>query len=216
MNWLFLTLWVLILGFAAGFLLKKKFRRLGLAVIGAMVLLAAVVTAGTAVCWDAPENGEDLEADYGLLLGCALQNGQATDELVRRCEIGLAWMEAHPDRCLVVSGGDPGGQGVTEAAVMAAWLRNHGADPDRILIEDQAADTWQNLVYSKTLAHGLGLETDTVAIITSEYHQTRAGFLARRNGQHALYLSAHTPLAAHLVAAVREAYSFVKAAATTA
>ena len=59
-------------------------------------------------------------------------------------------------------------------------------------------------------------QTDTVAIITSEYHQTRAGFLARQNGQQALHISCETPVMAHLFAAVREVYSFVKALWQTA
>lgn len=211
MNWLLLTLWVLTVGFAAGFLLKKRFRGLGWVVIALMALLAIVVSVGAAVCWDAPENNAELEPDYGLLLGCALEDGQATGEMLRRCKAALNWMIENPQKYLVVSGGDPEGQGITEAAVMAAWLRNHGADGERILVEDQANDTRQNLLYSKTLVHDMELETDTVMIITSEYHQTRARFLAHQNGQQALSVSCKTPFFDHLTAAVREVYSFVKA-----
>lgn len=216
MIWLLLTLWVLVVGLAAGCLLKKRFRWLGWGVILATLLAVGLVAAGMAICWDAPENEEGLEADYGLLLGCALEHGQATDEMVRRCETALNWMQENPHRYLVASGGDPGGQGRTEAAVMAAWLRNHGAKPDRILIEDQARDTRENLRYSKTILQQMQQQTDTVAIITSEYHQTRAGFLARQNGQQALHISCETPVMAHLFAAVREVYSFVKALWQTA
>ena len=210
MNWLLLTLWVLIVGLAAGFLLKKRFPRLGWAVIALVLLLAIGVTTGTAICWDAPENDATLEADYGLLLGCALENGQATDELLRRCERALAWMEENPGKYLVVSGGDPGNQGRTEAAVMAAWLRNHGADSDRILLEDQARDTRENLRYSKDLIQALDRETDTVAVITSEYHQTRARFLANETGQQTICISAQTPTPDRIQAAVREVFAFVK------
>lgn len=214
MFWFLLTLWVLILGIAGGVLLKKRFPRLGWSLVGLMAALAIAISTGTAVCWTAPDD-PDAEADYALLLGCGLEEGQATKELIRRCETALRWMEENPGHYLVVSGGDPGGHGITEAAVMSAWLRNHGADPDRLLTEDQANDTRQNLLYSKALAHEQGLETDTVLIITSEYHQTRAKFLAEQNGQQALRLSCRTPLPDHLFAAVREVYSFVKAVVET-
>ena len=210
MNWLILTIVVLVTGFAAGIFIKHYHPRIGWTVVGIMIVLTLVIGGGTAVCWDAPDY-KNLEPDYALLLGCALDNGQATPELVRRCEKALQWLEETPDGLLVVSGGDPVGQGITEAAVMAAWLRNHGADPEQILLEDQAGDTRQNLLYSKTLVHDQELETDTVLIITSEYHQTRAKFLAERNGQQAVGLSCETPFFDHLTAAVREVYSFVKA-----
>ena len=167
---------------------------------------ALVFAVSAAVLWSAPDSSPELEADYALLLGCSLRNGQATPELVRRCQTALDWLEAHPHGLLVVSGGDPGHQGVTEAAVMAAWLRNHGANAKQILLEDQASDTRENLLFSKTLVEGQERETDTVLIITSEYHQTRARFLAEAGGQTALGLSCRTPLIQHLLATVREVY----------
>ena len=53
-----------------------------------------------------------------------------------------------------------------------------------------------------------GRECDTVLILTSEYHQTRARFLAAHNGQAAVGISCQTPFADHLTASVREVYSF--------
>lgn len=206
MSWLLITLWLLIIGTAGGLLLKKRFRVAGWSVLVLTELLLLVLTAGTAICWDAPETGG--EADYGLLLGCALEDGQASEELLRRCETALLWMEQNPKLLLVVSGGDPAGQGISEAAVMAAWLKNHGADPERLLLEDQSRDTRENLLFGKQLLHTLERETDTVAVITSEYHQTRASFLARRNGQHAICVSSRTPMPDHLFAALREVYAF--------
>ena len=214
MIWLFLTLWGLILGYAAGFFLRKWFPKTGWSIVGITALLTAAVIAGTAICWKGPQE-RDTEADYAVLLGCALENGQARPELIRRCETALSWMQAHPKQYLIVSGGDPGGQGVTEAAVMAAWLRNHGADEKWIMLEDQARNTRENIQFAKELAAEKQLETDTVLVITSEYHQTRAQYFARQNGQEAAGLSCTTPWWNHLTASVREVYSFVKAFAET-
>ena len=215
MNWLFFTVWLLIVGTAAGLLLMKRFRGLGWAVLFVVALAVTAVTVGTVVLWAAPAPKGDADADYGLLLGCTLQDGKASNEMIRRCEQALEWMENHPDRYLVVSGGDPGGQGISEAAVMAAWLRNHGANPERLLLEDQAADTRENLLRSKELMEELGRETETVAVITSEYHQGRAAFLAGKLGQRTVPVSCKTPMPDHLFAAVRESYAFLKAVVET-
>lgn len=206
MSWTLLTLLVLALGLLGGLRLRADHRRLSRCILTFTALLLAVVTAGTASCWDAPE-GEGT-ADYGLLLGCALEDGRPTGQLERRCTAALEWMQENPGLLLVVSGGDPGGQGVTEASVMADWLVAHGADPARLVPEARSNDTRENLLYSRRLIRGLQQQTDTVAIITSEYHQTRAAFLARHNGQNALSISSPTPMPEHLFAAVREVYAF--------
>lgn len=209
MMWLLLTLGILLVLFCGGFVLRKQYKKTSLCLLIAAVLLTAFFVSGTAICWSAPDDGAETEADFGLVLGYGLHHGQAMPELVRRCEAGLAWMEEHPTQFLIVSGGDPTNQGVTEAAVMAAWLRNHGAREDRILMEDQATDTRENLLFSQKLAEEQGLETDCVTIITSDYHQTRARFLAERQGMTAQSLSARTPFLYHLAAAVREVYATI-------
>ena len=203
MIWLWITVTALALITVLGFLVKPRHPRLGWVVIGLAIAVALAFIASASVLWSAPDSSPEQEADYALLLGCGLRNGQATPELVRRCQTALDWMEAHPHGMLVVSGGDPTGQGVTE---MAAWLRNHGANAKRILLEDQASDTRENLAFSKALAEEQGLESDTVLIVTSEYHQTRAQFLAGAGGQTALSLSCRTPLIPHVLATVREVY----------
>ena len=214
MIWLLLSAAIVAVGLLGGSLLLRRWPKCGKVILWFTALVAAVLISGTAICWDMPE--QDIgDADYALLLGCALENGEATPELIRRCETALTWLQSHPEGMLVASGGDPAGQGITEAAVMVQWLIEHGANPDQVVPEDQARDTRENLLLSKKLIHGLERETDTVLIITSEYHQTRAHFLARQNGQTAVGLSCATPFGKHLIAAVREVYSFAKAIAET-
>jgi len=200
-----------IIGTAAGLLLRKKFPWIGHILLALMILYGGIITAGTVICWDEPENTGGRNPNYAVVLGCALEDGQATKELIRRCATAKALMDLNENLTLIVSGGDPGGQGRTEAEVMAAWLLDRGADPERILIEDRATDTRENLLFSKALAEEHGLWTDRVTIITSEYHQTRARYLAEAVGQQAVSFSCHTPMPDRLFAAVREAYAFLKA-----
>ena len=173
-------------------------------------LLALLIAMGTAVFFIPPAETE-LCPDYAVLLGVGLKNGQPTEELIRRMGLALEWLQQTPDTMLIVAGGDPRGQGVTEASVMNTWLLEHGADPDRLLLEDQSRTTRENLLLSRELAKKQGLDTDRILILTSDYHQTRAQFLARRIGQTATGRSCTTPFWQRLNSAVRELYAFPKA-----
>lgn len=207
MSWLLLTVIVLVVLFVLYSVLKTGLRLLFLLLALAFLL---TVVSGAAVCWTAPDT-ESTQPDYAVLLGCALENGQPKEELIRRLELARDWLERTEGTTLMVSGGDPAGQGVTEASVMRDWLEEHGADMSRVVMEDRAADTRQNLQFCKELAENLGLNTDNVLILSSEYHQTRAQYLAESIGQAASGLSCETPFFDHLEAAVREVYSFTKA-----
>lgn len=177
----------------------------------AMIAFVVLVVAGTATCWNSPDSEQVEDADYAVLLGCALENGQPKEEMIRRMQLGLDWLADTKDTVLMLTGGDPGDQGVTEAQVMYDWLQANGADMSRVVMEDQAADTRQNLLFCRELAEQLGLASDRVLILSSEYHQTRAQYLARQLGQQALGLSCKTPFLDHVTASVREVYSFAKA-----
>jgi uncharacterized SAM-binding protein YcdF (DUF218 family) len=207
MSWLLLTIVVLAVLFVLYSILKTGLRLAFLLLALAFLL---TVVSGAAVCWTAPDT-EGVQPDYAVLLGCALENGEPREELIRRLELAKDWLDRTEGTTLMVTGGDPAGQGVTEASVMWDWLEDHGADMSRVILEDRAADTRQNLLFCRELAENLGLGTENVLILSSEYHQTRAQYLARSIGQAASGLSCDTPFFDHLEAAVREVYSFAKA-----
>lgn len=204
--WLLLTIGVL----AALILLSKLLRRLRwLLRIGALVLAVTVIS-GAAACWSAPDIQTE-SPDYAVLLGCSLEDGKPTDEMVRRMNLALDWLGSTKDTVLMVSGGDVLHDGVSEADVMYQWLSDRGADMSRIIAEPYSADTRENLLNCKEIAQNLGIGTDNVLILSSDYHQTRARFLAEKLGQTASGLSCETPFLKRLSASVREVYSFVKA-----
>lgn len=205
---------IVLLGFAAfltaGLLMKKKYPKCGRLVLVLTALGVLILGSATAVCWTKSYDAEK-SYDYAVLLGALLEDGKPTPELERRMELTLDWLKTDKETILFVSGGEPKGQGITEAQVMYDWLAERGADMSRIIMEDRAEDTLQNLRYSKAMAEEMGLETDTVLLLSSEYHQTRAGFLAGKLGQEAVHLSCRTPFVKHLDAALREVLAFIKA-----
>ena len=56
----------------------------------------------------------------------------------------------------VVSGGQGPGETMTEGEAMEIWLEARGIDPQRIIVEDRATSTWENLENSFALIRGRG------------------------------------------------------------
>ena len=207
MIWTCVTVSVVLAGLVLRFCLKRSYPKAGRVVLALSLIFLTVVMVGAIVLWEAPDRIPE-ETDYALLLGYGTQDGQPRPELTRRLELALRWMQSTEEIPLVDSDGDVLNSGITEARLMYKWLAEHGADMSRVYLEERAKDTKENVRYARLLIKEMEREYDTVLILTSEYHQTRARFLANRLGQKAGGISCMTPVKEHLIAAVREVYSF--------
>lgn len=87
-----------------------------------------------------------------------------------RTQIALRSLSAGPGHVLVFTGGRSRGAAVSEAETMAAFARRLGIPDDRILLETQAADTWENL----SLALPMAEKFDTIMIVSDPLHAARA------------------------------------------
>ena len=117
--------------------------------------------------------------------------------------------------CIILPGMD-GGQGAdetqTEASVMDAYLRGKGIAAERIVQETEARTTRENLINARKLAAEAGISTEQVLIITSEFHLSRAKFIARSLGMEPYGIgSTTTPWILKVNYELREAFSYVKA-----
>lgn len=103
---------------------------------------------------------------YGLL-----PDGSLRPELVNR--LTAAWLQAlaAPMSPIVVTGGNAH-NGVTEASAMAGWLIGHGIPASRILVEDRAASTVQNALFSSRMLHDAG--ATSAIVVSSPNHIRRA------------------------------------------
>jgi uncharacterized SAM-binding protein YcdF (DUF218 family) len=131
-----------------------------------------------------------------VVLGSGLVGGQVPRLLAHRLDAALALLraeEAH-GRCplLVPSGGQGEDEPVSEGAAMTAYLLDRGVDPARIVTEDRATTTEENLVRSLRLLEERGV-TGRLRVVTSSYHAGRAALLTRRLGIDADVSPARTP-----------------------
>ncbi len=123
------------------------------------------------------------ERPYLIVLGAAVYGDQPSLTLVRRLEGALDYMNRCPASVAIVSGGMGEGETVTEGQAMYDWLLAHGAEPGRVLIEDRATSTRENLQYSFEIIRARGDEpSGNVAIVSSAYHLYRAKCMAEKLG----------------------------------
>lgn len=80
-----------------------------------------------------------------------------------------------------------GGQGfqetVTEASAMEKYLLEKGVEPSRIIKEEKATSTYENMKFSKEILDDiLGENSYKVTVLTNDYHVFRAVYLAKSVG----------------------------------
>ena len=132
------------------------------------------------------------QADAAVVLGAQVKGETISSILKSRLDAALVFLEANPSAKVVVSGGQGPGEDVTEAAAMYEYLVDKGVEPDRILQEDQAHNTRENLENSKALLQAAGERGDRFVGITSEFHLARAEFIAATLGLEVQSMGAET------------------------
>lgn len=118
------------------------------------------------------------KADYAIVLGMALENGEPTNDLLARLDSAQGYLEKYPEANLILTGGNADESGLTEAAVMWALLTERGVPEDRLIIEDQAKTTKENFENTVRMISA----DEPIVIISSNYHMDRAVKTARSAG----------------------------------
>ena len=166
--------------------LKHDFLR---RVLTALLFLAFVVlsiTGGTIA--RSAEGNAEAEADYLIVLGCQVRGTVPSRMLRQRLDAALDYLNAHPDATAIVSGGMGPGEDITEAECMYTYLTSASIDPTRIILEDRATSTMENLRFSLELME----PNSTAAIVSNEFHLYRAGQMAQKLGLEATLVPAST------------------------
>ena len=149
---------------------------------------------------------EDADA---VILGCEVKGNRPSRILTRRMETAIAWLQEHPDARCVLSGGKGDTEMISEAECMYRYMTARGVEPERLLREDRSVSTRENLLFSVKLLEEEGGTPREIAIVTSEFHQARAGLIAKKLGLRAGAVTASTPLWLLPTFYVRELYGLL-------
>lgn len=138
--------------------------------------LAAAVTE-TVIIAEAVSAGKS-GGEYAIVLGAGVNGTKPSLSLKARLEAALKFAGDNPESTLILSGGQGGGEDISEAQCMYNYLVDRGVDPGRLILEDKSTDTRENLTYSLEKLRALDPNFGSVTVITAGYHIARARMMA--------------------------------------
>lgn len=150
--------------------------------IYAMVLFFIAFSVTESIIINAAKTDEDPQADYIIVLGAGIYGTRASRSLTDRLTETLAYLEEYPDAVAILSGGQGEHEDITEAECMYRWLTERGIAAERLIKEEAATSTQENLQFSFDIIVEHGDADATVAVVTSEYHLLRANLMAEKMG----------------------------------
>jgi vancomycin permeability regulator SanA len=113
-----------------------------------------------------------------VVLGNRLVSTAIHSELRGRMDVGIRVFEEADAEHLLLSGGRANPDvPLSECEVMRRYAVENGVAHDEILLEDRSLDTIGNAYYCRALLADRGLDISTVHLVTSCYHDDRAGFV---------------------------------------
>lgn len=121
----------------------------------------------------------DPNMDYLIVLGAQIRGTRITNSLRKRLEAAEVYLKENPETLVIVSGGKGPGEDISEAEAMKGYLITNGINEKRILMEDQATNTVQNILYSKELIDKVNAK---VAVVTNGFHVYRSVSIAKKQG----------------------------------
>lgn len=146
-----------------------------------------------------------------IVLGAKVNADQPSLILERRLQAALDYANENPDCMIIVTGGQGKEEEYAESTVMKNWLVENGLEMNRILEENQARNTSENLKYSLKLLRQNNL-SENVVIVTDSFHQLRASILAKQlEIEQISAVNSKTPVVLIPMYTVREWFGLVKA-----
>lgn len=182
-----------------------------------LVLLVTVVLCFCALEGVVLRTGKtEIHGDPGVMVifGCQVKPWGPSVLLQDRLDTALNYLKDHPDTAVIVTGGKGDDERLSEAQCMYDYLTAHGVDGERIMMEDQSRNTWQNVNYTMDLLGEKGYSTTAdLLAVSSDFHLARIRMLyGRVTGEQSLSTLAapvsHVP--SRIIMFFREPLALVK------
>lgn len=176
---------------------------------------------------------EKQSADYVIVLGYPVRDGEVSKTLEYRLDKAYEYAKVHPNTVFILSGGKNGEGEISEAQVMYDYLKKRGVPDYQMIKEEASTSTYENLVYSKKIIDEREKNrrewirnlmsrsgylsppdeevTIRVGIVTSNFHVLRAKGIARYIGIENVYgIAAKSDPVLFLHLCVRECLAILK------
>lgn len=156
-------------------------------------------------------------ADYVIILGARLYGEIPSPSLRERLDSALTYLEGHPASKVIVTGGQGPGETITEASAMKRYLQEEGIAEDRIIIEEESTNTFENIRNSLQKIVEIGdvenleaLSAHEVVLVTNNFHVLRGKIIAKKFDISAQGIGAKTPPSVVFQYHIREFFGIFK------
>ena len=141
--------------------------------IAELVLFLATESRIISHMWDQPAQS----ADYVIILGAKVNGIEPSIILRRRVESTRDYLRENHATKVIACGGMGMGETITEAEAIKRLLVAGGVGEDRVIMEQESTNTYENLLFADKVAQ---TKDKRVVIATSGFHLCRALYIARR------------------------------------
>ncbi len=151
-----------------------RWMRRGVCLLLAVILLLTCFLTG--LMWHAASR-EPEDRSVVIVLGCMIYGDQPSLALRERLDAAIEYLQTEPDTVCILSGGQGSDEQISEALCMYNYMTARGIDPTRLIMEDKSTSTRENMLFSKAIIEEQGWSKQ-VAVVTNEFHEYRACYIA--------------------------------------
>lgn len=144
-----------------------------------------------------------------IILGCAVYNETPSIMLRARVNAAYEYLEANENAKAILSGGQGNGENISEAQCMFNILTEKGIDENRLFLEDESTNTYENIKNAKEIIEENHLD-ENIVIASSDFHLKRATMIAEKQGLKAQRISAKSGFFATPTFYVRDTLGVIK------
>ncbi|MBQ6560656.1 MAG: YdcF family protein [Erysipelotrichaceae bacterium] len=158
------------------------------------------------------------DADYVIVLGSQMREEGPSLDFKARLDSTYDYFIDHPDTMIISTGAKGPSEPVSEGQGGAEYLIRKGVPKEKILIEDQSYNTYQNLENAAKLISQEGEDPSDsrIVIVSASYHLYRAQLLAKKLGfDHVSCKGGHGLLILQPHYYTREFFALIKECITT-
>lgn len=124
----------------------------------------------------------DYNEDAIIVLGAGVRGDRVTLPLKMRLDKAIEYHNKNPEALIVVTGGKGLQETVTEAYAMEKYLIQNGVEVSKIIKEEMATSTFENMKFSKEILDNYFANDYSVVVITNNFHIFRGAAIAKKAG----------------------------------
>ena len=162
-----------------------------LRIIATAVVIAPLIFGCVLFACGAKDNADGSEKAI-IVLGCGIDGERVSPKLARRLDKAIEYFNEHPDKPVIVSGGQGVHDDIPESTAMKRYLVSKGVPDGMIIEESNSTSTFENFEFSKDIADTLP-GGDRIVFVTSRFHIYRASRYAAGKGFEAHHIGARVP-----------------------